>query len=93
MQVVKEVRYLGVMMKSRHELFAKQKRQILEKAKSMSKMSFSVIEKSCLNVIIEKTHWKSVALPRVLFVMGALDWRNKLQSQENVTMRRIQTTL
>lgn len=93
LEVVTEVRYLGVIVESRKELFEKQKKQMLEKAKRLSKMTFSVIEKSCHKVIIGKAYWKSVVLPSVLFGMEVLDWKEaeicKLQRQENVTMRRI----
>lgn len=76
LDVVEEVRYLGVVVEGRRELFDKQRNQMLEKARRMRRMTFPVIEKSCHNVIIGKAYCKSyIVLPSVLFGMEALDWR------------------
>lgn len=66
---------------------------MLEKAKKLSKLTYSVIEKSCHRVIIGKAFWKSVVLSSVLFGMEVMGMREeeleKLQRQEDQALRRI----
>ena len=93
MEVVKEIKYLGVKIEGRRNLYEGQRRKMLEKGKKMSNMTYSVIEKSCHRVVVGKAYWKSVVLASVMYGAEIVDVREeeieKLQRQENVTMRRI----
>ena len=85
-QVVKEIKYLGVMVGDKRELFEAQRRKMVDQARRMSNMTYSVIEKSCHRVKMGKTYWKSVVLPSVLFGMEVIDLREedivKLQNKK-----------
>ena len=93
LEVVGELRYLGMLVEDRCGLYDKHRERMIEKAKKLSKMAYSVVEKSCHRVMIGKVYWKSVVLPSVLFGMEVVDWREedieKLQRQENVALRRM----
>ena len=56
-------------------------------------MTNSVIEKSCHRVMMGKTYWKGVVLPRPLYGAEVIDMKveeiDKLQKAENTAMRRI----
>ena len=92
-EVVKEIKYLGVKVENKKGLYDGHRKRMVEKAKKMSSMAYSVIEKSCHKVVIGKVYWKSVVLPGVLFAMEIVDIREedieKMQRQENVMMRRM----
>ena len=91
--VVDEVRYLGVTVQSKRNLFEKHRRDMVEKAKRMSGLTYSVIEKGCHKVMIGKCFWKGVVLPRVLYGAEVVRLRvedvNTIQRQENAAMRRM----
>ena len=90
-EVVREIKYLGVQVEDKASVFGEYRRGILEKGKRMSGLTFSVVEKSCHRVIIGKAYWKSVVLPSVLFGTEVIEFReediDKLQRQENVALR------
>ena len=92
-EVVSEVKYLGVMIENKSNLYAGQRRRMIDKGRKMSNLTYSVIEKCCHRVIIGKVYWKSVVLAGVLYGAEVVNMREvdveKLQRQENVTMRRI----
>ena len=92
-KVVRESKYLGVKVQNDFNLFAAQKLRIVNEAKRMSNMAFSVIEKSCHKTLIGKTYWKSVVIPSVLYGVEAVNFSDtdaeKLQRLENSVMRRI----
>ena len=63
------------------------------KAKRMSGMTYSVIEKGCHRVLIGKSYWKGVVLPSVLYGSEVKRLRKEdidvLQTQENAAKRRM----
>lgn len=93
MQVVPGLKYLGVNLVNKRNLLEEHRRGMIEVVRRMSNMVNSVIEKSCHRVLIGKTYWKGVVLPKVLFGAEAVNIREleieKLQRAENGTMRRI----
>ena len=93
MEVVKEIKYLGVKVENKRGLYEGQRKGMIEKVKRMSNMAYSVMEKSCHKVLIGKVYWKSIVLPSVLFAMEVIDLREedieKMQRQENLMMRRM----
>ena len=64
---MKEIRYLGVTVNDKCNLFENQRKKMIEKGKRMSTLTYSVIEKSCHRVLIGKAYWKSGVLPSVLY--------------------------
>ena len=74
--VVQEIRYLGVRIESKRNMFEGRRKDLMSKAKMMSNLTYSVIEKSCHKVLIGKNYWKGVVLPRILYgleVVGLSD--------------------
>ena len=92
-EVVDELKYLGVTMKNERNVFGTHRSAMIEKIRKMSCLTSSVIEKSNHRVLIGKTYWKGVVLPSVLYGMEAINLRvedvEKLQRSENSMLRRL----
>ena len=92
-EVVEEIKYLGVIVRAKRNVFEGQKNEIMKKIKRLSVMTNSVIEKSCHRVMMGKTYWKGVVLPSALYGAEVIDMKaeeiDKLQKTENTAMRRI----
>ena len=92
-EVVEEMRYLGVIVENKRDMYGRQRREMVAKVRQMSSMTNSVIEKSCHRVMMGKTYWKGVVLPKVLFAAEAVNLKEedvvKLQRAENGVLRRI----
>jgi len=92
-EVVREIKYLGVKVQNGRNLFDKHRVEMVNRAKWMSSMTSSVIEKSCHRVMVGKSYWKGVVLPRVLYgaevVRLKVEDMNSIQKQENAAMRRM----
>ena len=93
MKVVEEVKYLGVMVQSKRNLYEKQRIEMISKARQMSALTHTVIARSCHKVLIGKAYWKGVAIPRILFAAEVVNLRrvdrDSIQVQENGAMRRM----
>ena len=92
-EVLEEIKYLGVIVQAKRNVFEGQKNEIMKKIKRLSVMTNSVIEKSCHRVMMGKTYWKGVVIPSALYGAEVIDMKaeeiNKLQKAENTAMRRI----
>ena len=92
-EVVKSMRYLGVEINDTDDIFKIQKINIQEKAETIAKNTYSVIEKCCNKVLIGKTFWKGVALPSILMGNQVANFNktqiNELQTTENGVYRKI----
>ena len=92
-EVVKNMKYLGIEINDGIDIFKEQKKIMKDKAEMIAKNTYSVIEKSCNKILIGKTFWKGVALPSIL--MGNqvtnlnLTQVEKLQTIENGVYRKI----
>ena len=53
-EVVEEIRYLGVIVQEKRNVFEGQKNEIMKKIKRLSVMTNSVIEKNCHRVMMGK---------------------------------------
>ena len=63
-KVVEELKYLGVIVQAKRNVFEEQKNEMVKnKIKRLSVMTNSVIEKSSHRVMMWKTYWKGVVLP------------------------------
>merc|ERR1712121_584200 len=71
----------------------KQKLKMKEKAETIAKNTYAVIEKCCNKIVIGKTFWKGVALPSILMGNQAANSSqtqiNQLQTIENGVYRKI----
>ena len=91
--LVEQMKYLGVNVCNRKKMFEKQKEAIRKEAKQLSNMTHSVLERSCHRVIVGKSYWKGVALPRVLYAVEVMDMTEedirRLQVMENGVLRKM----
>ena len=87
------MKYLGMEINDGIDIFENQKKRMKEKAETIAKNTYAVIEKCCNKILIGKTFWKGVALPSIL--MGNqvanlnLTQVNELQTIENGVYRKI----
>ena len=92
-EIVKNMKYLGVEINDGDDIFEQQKKKMIEKAETIAKNTYSVIEKSCNKILIGKTFWKGVALPSILMgnqvVNLNLTQERELQTIENGVYRKI----
>ena len=78
-EVVEEIKYLGVIVQAKRNVFEGQKNEIMKKKKikRLSVLTNSVIEKSCHRVMMGKTYWKGVVLPSALYGAEVIDMKQK----------------
>ena len=62
-EIVRSMKYLGIEINDGDDIFENQKKKMEEKAETIAKNTYSVIEKCCNKILIGKTFWKGVALP------------------------------
>ena len=65
-EVVNEVKYLGVIINNASGCFRRHKEEKIKQTRRMVNMTYSVVHKSCNKLMIGKTYWKSVVMPAVL---------------------------
>ena len=86
-KVVPKVKYLGIEIDIKRNYFKTQRDKIIQKARKMANITYSVIEKSCNKLLIGKTFWKSIVLPSILYGTNIInlteDNINELQKIEN----------
>ena len=68
MDVVEQIRYLGITVSNKRNCFHQHKMEKLLQARQMTNLTYSVIARSCNKVLIGKTYWKSVVLYRFIQV-------------------------
>ena len=92
-KVVPKVKYLGIEIDNKRNYFKTQRDKIIQKARKMANITYSVIERSCNKLLIGKTFWKSIVLPSVLYGTNIInlteDNINELQKIENSVYRSI----
>ena len=92
-EVKNSIKYLGIEVDNSRNMFKNQKRIMIEKAQKMANMTYSIVARSCNKILIGKTHWKSLALPSVLYgtnIMSVTEGEMKrLQTIENGVYRQI----
>ena len=92
-EVVRSIKYLGIEINDKADMFESQREVMMEKAQRMAKNTYAVIEKSCNKVLMGKTFWKGVALPHILMgnqvVVFNQEEVESLQVIENGVYRKI----
>ena len=90
-EVTDQIKYLGIMLKNTREVFSEQRIKMINQAKQMANMSYSVVSRSCHRTMIGKTYWKCIVLPSVLFGAELVNFREtdlkQLQIAENSVLR------
>ena len=93
MEVVEQLRYLGVTLVNKRNCFLQYKKDKIMQARKMANLTYSIITRSCGEILIGKTYWKSVVLPGVLYASSVLTWTRKeideLQRIENQVWRQV----
>ena len=93
MDVMKQIRYLGVTVDNKRNYFQQHKKQKILQARRMTNLTYSVIARSCNKVLLGKTYWKSVVLPSILYASSVVTWTRKeledLQRTDNQVWRQI----
>ena len=88
-----KVKYLGIEIDNKRNYFKTQRDKIIQKARKMANITYSVIERSCNKLLIGKAFWKSIVLPSVLYGTNIInlteDNINELQKIENSVYRSI----
>ena len=90
-KVVQKMKYLGIEIDNKRNYFKTQRGKIIENARKMANITYSVIEKSCNKLLIGKTFWKSIALPSLLYGTNIINLTDdnirELQKIENSVYR------
>ena len=81
MAVVKEIKYLGLKVQGKKNLFEGQRKVMVGKAKWLSTLMSGVVERSCHRVMVGKSFWKGVAIPRICLLYTSPSPRDKRQSR------------
>ena len=86
-EITESIKYLGVMITNTKDCFRLQKEKILDKANKMANLVPAIIHRSSNKLLIGKTFWKNVALPKFLFATTVIPvnqgFMQKLQTIEN----------
>ena len=92
-KTAKEMKYLGIWIEDKRDIFKKHKETKLKLAQKLSNTTYSVINRSCNRLLIGKTFWKNVALPSILYGSAVIEWNKKeeqqLQTIQNAVSRKI----
>ena len=92
-KTAKEMKYLGIWIEDKRDIFKKHKETKLKLAQKLSNTTYSVTNRSCNRMLIGKTFWKNVALPAILYGSAVIEWNRKeeqqLQTIQNAVSRKI----
>ena len=66
-EVVENFKYLGVEIINKRKLFKFQTKKSLDKAQKMSNLLYMTLGNSCNRLLIGKTFWKGLAIPRFMY--------------------------
>ena len=92
-QVTDKIKYLGITIDNKKELFESHKTHIVKRAKSYANMMYLITGKCVNRMLMGKTYWKNMIVPRLLYGSGVMTFNAKeiaqLQIAENTAYRRI----
>ena len=92
-KIVEEIKYLGVKIVNKKDMYQEQRRAMMKKAQKMGNLTHGIICRSCNKLMIGKTYWKNLALPGILYGINVITLTekevNQLQVIENGVYRRI----
>ena len=92
-QVTEKIKYLGITIDNKKELFESHKKDVLKRATNFSNMIYLVTGKCVNRMLMGKAYWKNLILPSLLYGTGVMTFSSKeigqLQVIENSAYRRI----
>ena len=92
-EVVSNVKYLGVEITNGKDIYKTHKNNKIQKAKNMANMITGVIARSSNRLLIGRTYWKNVILPEILYAGDIIIYKKyelaQLQKAENQAFRQI----
>ena len=92
-KVVENIKYLGITIDNKKDIFKTQKKYLIDSAQKYANMTYSIIKRSVNKMLIGKTFWKNVVLPTILQGVGLMTFTSKeikkLQVIENGVYRKI----
>lgn len=92
-ETVESLKYLGVTISNHNDCFTVHKEYLINKAQKLANLMPAVIGRSSNRLLVGKTFWKGVALPKLLFSTTVIPMKQnfiqKLQSIENNALRKI----
>ena len=91
-EVVDKIKYLGIIIDNKKELFQSHKEKVIEKAKTYANMTHYVTGKCVNRMLIGKTYWKNMIIPKLLHGTGVMTFNaseiGELQREENAAYRK-----
>ena len=91
--VVEELIYLGIIIKSQRKWYVMNNKKSIEKANKICNTLYSVLGNSCNKMLIGKTFWKVLAIPNFLYGQEIVIYNKmelgKFQEIENRAFRQI----
>ena len=92
-ETVESLKYLGVTISNQNDCFTLHKENLINKAQKVANLMPAVISRSSNRLLVGKTFWKGVALPKLLFSTTVIPMKanyiQKLQAIENSALRKI----
>ena len=92
-KIVKSLKYLGVTIENKRNLFKQHKENNIQTANKLANLTYGIIQQSVNKMLIGKTYWKNIVLPSILQSIGVITYTNSeiedLQKIENGVYRRI----
>ena len=91
--ITEKIKYLGLIIDNKKDIFKSQKNIMKEKADKYEPTTYSTIKTSCNKVLIGKNYWKGIIIPTILYGAGLYNVTKKeisnLQTKENDCYRTI----
>ena len=72
-----KMKYLGITINDKRNIFKIQRELIIEKATKMPNLTYSVVVRSCARLMIGKVYWKGIVLPMILYGTNIIDFTKK----------------
>ena len=93
-EIVEEIKYLGVKITNKRNCFDEYKKDTIEKAKKFANMMYSTIATACNRVLIGKTFWKNIMMPTFLHGTEVIDYTEaELQTLQRIDNQVYRTIL
>ena len=92
-QVTEKIRYLGIIIDNKKDLFESHRQDVLKRAKIFLSLMHKVLGKCVNRMLVGKTYWKCMIIPSLLHGTGVMTFNEKeikvLQGIENTVYREI----
>ena len=93
-EVVNQIKYLGVLIDNKRNCFQSQKEKSLQSSIKFSNQLYSILGNCCNSMLIGKTFWKSLALPCFLYGSDIISYNIKdLDMQQKIENKAFRTIL